>query len=157
MRKRVVVAGTFDIIHVGHIRFLWAAKRLAPDSELVVIVARDSTVRRLKGREPVFNERERAEIVASLKPVDRVVLGNELNEHGLFDILLELKPDIIALGYDQRVDEEELRRWCERHGLRCEIVRLPKFEGGLVSSSDVRRRVLQLAKKTCNSTTELKP
>ena len=144
-RVRVVVGGTFDIIHLGHIKFLWAAKRLAENTELIVVVARDSTVKKIKGRDPIFNEKERLEIVKNLKPVDKVVLGKELSEGSLYDILIDLKPDILVLGYDQKVNEEELIRWAKRKGLTFKVIRLPRFEfDGLKSSSEVRKKILKI-------------
>jgi len=143
---KILVGGVFDIIHLGHIKFLWAAKRLAKNSELIVVIARDSTVMRLKGREPVFSELERAEIVRNLKPVDKVILGHEISGQGSFyEILKEVKPDIVVFGYDQKFDEEELAKWAKENNMSFRIIRLPKFNiNGLNSSSQVRRRVIKL-------------
>lgn len=140
-RVRIFVAGTFDIIHVGHIRFLYAAKRLARNSELIVVVARDKTVERLKGRKPVFNELERLEIVSALKPVDKAVLGYE--SENIFEILKEIRPDIVVLGYDQRVSEKELICWAQMNGLSFRVLRLPKFDASISSSSEARRRIMR--------------
>ncbi len=139
-----MVAGTFDIIHVGHIRFLEAAKKLAKDSELIVVVARNSTVRAIKGREPIFDEKERLEIVRALKPVDIALLGNE-GKH-IFEIIKEIRPDIVALGYDQNVSEDELLSWAHRNGLDLQVVRLPKFSSRIDSSSKVREYVKRKSK-----------
>ena len=99
-RKRVVATGVFDLLHLGHIHFLRAARELG--DELVVIVANDATVRRMK-REPVVPAEVRAEMVASLKPVDQAMVGREGN---MLDIVVEeIKPHIIALGYDQELFE----------------------------------------------------
>ena len=138
---RIVVGGTFDIIHVGHIRFLWAAKKLAENSELIVIVARDETVKKIKGREPIFSEEERLEIVSNLKPVDKAVLGYKIGERSFFDILLELKPDIVALGYDQKINENDIREWAKRNDLNIKVIRLPKFECEISSSTMVREKI----------------
>lgn len=148
-KTRILVGGVFDIIHLGHIKFLWAAKSLAKNSELIVIIARDSTVKKLKGREPIFSEQERLEIVNNLKPVDKVHLGYELKERKtIYDIVLELKPDIIALGYDQNFDENDLQNWAIKKGLNLKVVRLGKFSfNGINSSSEVRKRILGLIKK----------
>ena len=96
---KVMAQGVFDIIHLGHIHYLQGAKDLG--DELVVVVARDSTVRALK-HEPITNENMRRELVATLKPVDKAVLGYEGGDR--FRTVEELKPDIIALGYDQEID-----------------------------------------------------
>lgn len=136
-KARILVGGTFDIIHVGHIKFLNAAKNLVKNAELIVVVARNSTVKKLKGRKPIFDEKERMEIVKNLKSVDKVVLGNE---HGnIFDIIEEIKPDIVALGYDQKISEEDLKEWMLRKNLKFKIVRLPKFNSKIDSSSKARK------------------
>lgn len=140
-KTRILVAGTFDIIHPGHIRFLHAAKNLANNSELIVVVARDRNVKRIKGREPIFNEEERLEIVSALKPVDKAILGHDSDN--IFEILKVVKPDIIALGYDQSVSEKELITWAEKQGLKFKIIRLPKFNADISSSSEARRRIME--------------
>ncbi len=104
MNKRVVCAGTFDHLHPGHIDFLKQAKSLG--DELVVIVARDVTVNRLKGFFPTHNEDVRKKNIEDTKIADIVVLGNYTSD--ILNILEEIKPDIIALGYDQRVKESDI-------------------------------------------------
>jgi len=146
-KKRIVVGGTFDIIHLGHIKFLWAAKRLSKNTELIVIVARDSTVHKLKNRQPIFNEQERLELVQNLKPVDRAILGKNINDGTIFDILLELRPDIVALGFDQVFSEEEILKWSRKKGLNIKVVRLPKFEfKGIKSSSEAREKISMMSR-----------
>jgi len=145
-RKRIMVGGVFDIIHVGHIKFLWAAKKIYEPSELIVVVARDSTVKKIKGRPAVFSEKERLEIVSNLKPVDKAVLGYEITDSdSFFRIIHEYKPDIIALGYDQFFNEEEILAKARIEKMSLKIVRLPKFNfNGLCSSTEVRKRVFRL-------------
>ena len=95
---RVVATGVFDIIHSGHAHFLNAAKENG--DELVVIIANDDTVRKMKG-EPILSAEMRAEVVSHLKPVSSTVIGRTGN---MLDIIVEeIKPDVIALGYDQRL------------------------------------------------------
>ncbi|RLG46808.1 MAG: FAD synthase [Thermoproteota archaeon] len=142
MRKKVVAAGTFDLIHPGHVMFLREAKRLAgPGGELVVIVARDETVKKFKGREPVLSEEERLRIVSSLKPVDRAILG-DLED--LLSPIIRERPDVLVLGYDQWPDEERLREELTRRGLECEVVRLPKFECLHPSSTSIIERIVKI-------------
>ncbi len=142
MGRKVLVAGTFDILHPGHARMLQHAKRLAgPDGELVVVVARDSNVRRFKGRDPILPEEERAFLVSCLKPVDRAILGDP--EDPLATVERE-RPDIVALGYDQWPDEDWIRGELERRNLRCEVVRLPKFGSPHDSTTDVVRRIVEV-------------
>ncbi|BCB95674.1 FAD synthase [Dissulfurispira thermophila] len=130
MKKKVVCAGTFDHLHKGHIDFLKQAKSLG--DELIVIVARDETVKRIKGFLPTHNERLRRNNVEDTGIPDMVVLGNL--DTDLFQILEEIKPDVVALGYDQRVSEEEIiKRFPD-----CKVVRLSSFHPEKYKSSYFR-------------------
>ena len=132
MSKRVVCAGTFDYLHQGHIDFLTQAKELG--SELIVIVARDDTVGRIKGFVPKHNEELRAQRVRDTGIPETVVLGNL--DKDLFHILEELRPDVIALGYDQRVSEDAIRERCGG----CRVVRLNSYHPEKFKSSFYRSR-----------------
>jgi FAD synthetase len=121
-RKRVMVAGVFDIIHPGHIFLISKAAELG---DVVVVVARDSTVQRLKGRRPVVPEDQRLEVVKNIKGVKEAVLGNEGED--MLKIVEELEPDVIMLGPNQNFDEEELRTGLEERGLKVEVVRLKEL------------------------------
>ncbi|MCD6243831.1 MAG: FAD synthase [Thermoproteota archaeon] len=138
MGLRVLVAGTFDIIHEGHIKMLWEAKKLAgKNGELVVVVARDDNVKRFKGRDPILRESSRVYIVKNLKPVDRAFLG----EKDPLESVLKIRPDIIVLGYDQWADENWLREELRKRGLDVKVLRLPRF--GDSSTSSIIERVLK--------------
>ena len=132
MSKRVVCAGTFDYLHQGHIDFLTQAKELG--DELIVIVARDETVSRIKGFLPKHNEELRAQRVRDTGIPDNAVLGNLEND--LFRILEELNPDVIALGYDQRVSVDAIHERCAK----CEVVRLKPYHPEKFKSSFYRNR-----------------
>jgi len=138
-RKRVVATGVFDLLHPGHIHFLRAARELG--DELVVIVANDATVRRMK-REPIVSAAVRAEMVASLKPVDQAIVGREGN---MLDIVVEeIKPHIIALGHDQDMFEPKaLEAKLAERGHVVEVVRLPKLEHGLAGTRKIVARILR--------------
>ena len=125
--KRVICAGTFDHLHPGHIDYLRQAKALG--DELIVIVARDETVMRIKGIRPERDENRRRTDVESTGIPERVVLGNL--DRDQFLILGELQPDIIALGYDQRVSENELKTRLPA----CTVVRLKPFHPERFKSS----------------------
>lgn len=128
-RTRILAAGTFDGIHAGHRAYLRAAKALG--GTLTVIVARDATVVRLKGKRPRRTERQRLAAIAKLPEVDRAVLGlpvRTAREGERFRLLLRLRPDIICLGYDQPVHVRPLQRFLSTHGLaKTCILRLPHF------------------------------
>ena len=99
-----MASGTFDLLHMGHIYYLKEAKKLG--DELVVVVACDATVRKMK-HEPVTPEKMRVDIINELQVVDEAVLGKE---DDMFDIVEQIQPDIIAIGYDQIHDEENLKK-----------------------------------------------
>lgn len=131
-KKRVVCAGTFDHFHLGHANFLKQAKALG--DELIVIVARDENVRRIKNILPEHNENERRESVEKTDIPDKVTLG--YTDKDIFKILENLKPDIIALGYDQRVSEDKLKERLPK----CKIVRLKPFKPDKYKSSYYRAK-----------------
>ncbi|HEX9708845.1 MAG TPA: adenylyltransferase/cytidyltransferase family protein [Candidatus Thermoplasmatota archaeon] len=122
---RVMATGVFDLLHPGHLHFLRSAKELG--DELVVVVATDVMVRRRK-HEPVTPQEMRRELVEGLKPVDRAVVGRE---DDIYKTVEEVRPDIIALGYDQSFREEDIRAELERRGLgHIRVVRLSKQTSG---------------------------
>jgi FAD synthetase len=121
---RVMATGVFDLLHPGHLHFLESAKRLG--DELVVVVATDVTVRKRK-HEPVTPQEMRREMVAALKPVDRAIVGHE---DDIYKTVEEVRPDIIALGYDQSFREEEIQRELVKRGLHAKLVRLSKDDSG---------------------------
>jgi len=127
---RVVCAGTFDHLHPGHINFLNQAKALG--NELIVIVARDATVRRVKGMTADHDEQYRRRKVEEAGIADSVVLGNQGED--IFFILHTLSPDIVALGYDQRISEEKIMREFPR----CRVTRLEPFHPEKFKSSFYR-------------------
>jgi cytidyltransferase-like protein len=129
----VFAGGVFDIIHPGHIHTLRTAKSLG--DVLVVVVARDSTAERLKGKKPLHDENTRLDMVASIKYVDVALLGHE---NDIFKTVEYVKPDIIALGYDQVHEEGFIMQECRRRGLNVNIVRLtsplPEIKSSLIKS-----------------------
>jgi len=141
--KTVLATGVFDLLHLGHLRFLEESKRKGgPRSRLVVVVGRDKTVFRRKGKGPIIPEDQRRELVAALRVVDRAILGRE--EIDLLGILEEVKPDIVCVGYDQdeiRVAVAELIR---KQGLPIRVIRIRRFGPiGYNSSSKLKNRVAQ--------------
>jgi FAD synthetase len=119
---KIMATGAFDILPMGHIYFLKEAKKLG--DELVVIVACDSTVRKLK-HEPVTSEKMRLHLIKELKIVDDAYLGQK---DDIYKIVEEIKPDIIALGYDQIHDEKIIRQNLKKRNINVKIVRLPKYK-----------------------------
>lgn len=144
IKRRIVLAsGVFDLLHLGHVKFLEEAKKAGGENaELLVIIARDSTVQETKGRKPVMPENQRLALVESLRVVDEAVLG--LEDFDIGDVIERVKPDVIALGYDQADMEELVREYVNNHGSKVEIVRLGKFENAeLNSSSKIREKIVE--------------
>jgi len=138
--KRVLATGTFEFLHPGHLYFLSEAKKLG--DELVVLVARDSMIRHKPT--PVIPEQQRLEMVAALKVVDKAVLGSEKS---MWEPIRELRPDIVALGYDQFFDDQELSEQLRMRGFNAEVVRITsKKECPLCSSASIVRDVLRKRK-----------
>ena len=104
--KRIMAVGVFDLLHAGHLHYLEQAKALG--QHLTVVIAHDDTVR-IRKHEPVTNHDLRRRMVEGLKPVDEAIIGNP-PEVPIFDILPLVKPDLIALGYDQEHAEESIKR-----------------------------------------------
>ena len=115
----VFIGGGFEVIHAGHIHTVSEAKKLG--DVLVAVVARDETIRRRKGREPVSPERERVTLLSSLRFVDAAILGGKGN---IYDTLEKVKPDVVALGYDQYHSVDDVGREARRRGLKVSVVRL---------------------------------
>lgn len=141
--KTVLTSGAFDLIHYGHIRLLEEAKRLGgPDARLVVIVARDETVRRLKGLPPVIPEDQRRAVVEALKVVDEALLGYEALD--MATVIDRVKPDVIAVGYDQDSIEAMAKKAIEERGLNVEVKRISRFaQNDLDSSSKIKRKIVE--------------
>jgi FAD synthetase len=119
--KKVLAFGCFDILHMGHYTYLKNAKKLG--DRLIVVVARDSTIRKFKKREPVLDEESRRKLVESLKFVDAAVLGSEGDR---YEIIKRIKPSVIALGYDQMEDEGFLRKKLKEMKVKAKVVRIKK-------------------------------
>lgn len=142
-RKRVLASGVFDLLHLGHVKFLEEAKKAGgKNAELLVIIARDGTVQKTKGRKPVMPENQRRALVESLKVVDEAILGFENFDIG--DVIERIKPDVIALGYDQVEMEREVCEYVNKHGLNVKTVRVGKLEADeLDSSSKIRQKIVE--------------
>lgn len=135
--KKIATFGVFDIIHTGHIKFLENCKKIDKNSRLIVVISRDSTVLREKGKKPIMSEQERKKIVESLNVVDEAILGYEGPDK--FRIVEEIKPDIIILGHDQPWDEKELKKELKDRGLDVEVIRLKKY--GDINSTSLKKKL----------------
>lgn len=141
----VLSAGVFDLLHLGHVRYLEEAKKAGGDNaKLIVIVARDKNVEDRKGEKPVMSEKQRRALVESLKVVDEAILGFE--EFNMDDVIERIKPDVIALGHDQYYNNigKTVRKLVAEKGLPIRVVRIGKFsEDELDSSSEIKRKIVE--------------
>jgi D-beta-D-heptose 7-phosphate kinase/D-beta-D-heptose 1-phosphate adenosyltransferase len=122
-RRLVFTNGVFDLLHVGHVRYLAQARALG--DALVVAINSDRAVRELKGADrPVFDEAERAEILAALRVVDYVVVFDDISPRSLIG---ELLPDVLVKGGDYDLDQIHGREEVEAAGGK--VISLPFFKG----------------------------
>jgi FAD synthetase len=137
MVVRVMATGVFDLLHPGHLYFLSEARKLG--DELVVVVARDQTARRLK-HEPYVPEHVRREMVEALKPVDRAILGSTTD---IYETVVRERPAVIALGYDQVWNEKEVERECARRGVPVRVVRVGPLPHNELATRKIVDRILE--------------
>ncbi len=127
--------GTFDILHPGHLYYLKRAKALG--DYLVVVIARDASVKAIKGRIPANSEKDRLELIEHLEFVDKAVLGDRaMRKWGVFK---KYNPAIVALGYDQWASIPTLRKELDKLELSPRIVRIKSFKPHKHSSTRIRK------------------
>ena len=126
---KVVCFGTFDILHPGHLSFFVQAKKFG--KELVVVIARDKTVRKIKNKLPDNSEKDRQALVKGLEVVDRVVLGDLKDQ---MKVIKKEKPDMVCLGYDQKAFVDILRKTFPK----LKIVRLKSYKPKYYKSSKLK-------------------
>src|SRR5215216_75094 len=131
-KRLVFTNGVFDLLHVGHVRYLAQARELG--DALLVAINSDRTVRELKGPDrPVFNEAERAEILAALRYVDYVTIFEDISPRSLIARLL---PDVLAKGGDYDLDQIHGREEVEAAGGK--VISLP-FVNGASTTTLIKR------------------
>ncbi len=136
---KIMVFGTFDILHKGHISFFKQARKLAKKPYLIVSVARDKNVKKIKKHSPFYSEARRLYNLKKLKFVDKVVLGSK---SGYLKHILNNKPDIVALGYDQKAYTKNLFQKLNNQGLKVVIKRLRPFKAQIYKSSLFLKKML---------------
>jgi FAD synthetase len=128
---KVLVFGTFDILHPGHDYFLKQARQQG--DELVVVVARDLTVKQVKKEFPVNNEHERLNAIQRLEYVSQALLGSTGNDK--YKIIDDIRPDIICLGYDQTAFVQDLEAALLEKGLKTRVIRIGAYKPEKYKSS----------------------
>jgi FAD synthetase len=125
----VFIGGGFEIIHPGHINTIEQARKLG--DVLIVVVARDSTIRKRKGREPVTSESDRVHLLSSLRNVDAAILGAKGD---IYTMLQKVRPNVVALGYDQHHAESDILKEGKRRGISLQVIRLHSRQPKLKTS-----------------------
>jgi FAD synthetase len=128
--KKVLVFGTFDVLHAGHLNFFQQAAALG--DELYAVIARDETVAQVKGRRARQGELERLSAVKKVNFIKDALLGNADDKYRVIE---QIRPDIIALGYDQESFVDRLEQELASRALVCRIVRLKPFQPEKYKSS----------------------
>lgn len=135
-----MVFGTFDIVHEGHKHFFKQARQLASKSQtpfLIVSIARDKNVAKIKSLQPRHSEKQRLAVVAKTEGVDKAVLGGVNN---YINHIVKENPDVIALGYDQVAYVGSLQADLKAAGLHTKIVRLKAHKPHLYKTSIIKPR-----------------
>jgi len=141
MMTKVMAVGIFDLLHAGHLHYVEQAKSLG--EELVVVIAHDETVRKQK-HEPVTGQDLRRRMVEGLKPVDKAIIGNPPGVP-IFEILKQIDPDLIALGYDQKHSIDAIRKGLDNHGFEnVEVTRVEGLSDDLDGTRKIIARILDL-------------
>ncbi len=137
--KKVLVGGTFDLLHTGHIHYLSEA---AKKGLVYAVVATDSNVRKIKGRDPILPQSVRLALISSIKYVYKAMLGDEKD---FLKPVEDVKPDIILLGPDQPVDENFILKELSKRGLQVSVERLRERinDEGLSSSSEIVKEIIR--------------
>ncbi|HVM44774.1 MAG TPA: adenylyltransferase/cytidyltransferase family protein [Candidatus Thermoplasmatota archaeon] len=139
-KRRVMAAGVFDLLHLGHIHYLTEARKFG--DELVVVVATDVMVAKRK-HQPIIPQEQRLALVAALKPVDIAILGSATDQYAT---VAAVKPDVIALGYDDYHKAEEIKAELAKRGLGdIDVARCPRFdEHDLNGTRKIVKRILEM-------------
>lgn len=136
-KVRIMSFGTFDGLHKGHLNFFKQARSLAKNPFLIVSVARDRNVEKIKGKLPVLNEKKRLLLLKKVKLVDRAVLSG-LKNH--IPHILKERPSIIALGYDQKSYVKNLKKDLMSKGLVVDVVRLKPYKEKIFKNHLLRKK-----------------
>jgi len=142
--RRIVLAnGCFDLIHVGHIRYLKESKKRG--DILVVALNSDSSIRKLKGKgRPILNQKERTKIISSFSFVDYVTFFDETN---VAKVLLALKPDFHAKGSDYTADTVPEKETVKEYGGKIAITGGPKIKSASRLIEDIARQIRKKNKR----------
>lgn len=132
--QKVMVFGCFDHLHPGHLYFLLEAKKYG--DELIVVLAREQTIKELKGKKPKYSESERRQHLEITGIPDRILLGKLKDK---YKVIEKINPDIICLGYDQNSFSEDLSAELKKRGLHPRIIRIKSYKEHIFKSSKLKK------------------
>lgn len=139
-RSTVMVFGTFDILHAGHESFFEQAKKLG--NYIIAVIARDITVKKIKGNRPFYNENERAKNLKGW--AEKIILGDLKDK---YKMIRKFRPDVIALGYDQFAFTYRLEKFIIDEKMNTRIQRLEAYQPEIYKSSLIRDSWITRIKK----------
>ena len=131
--RKIMIFGTFDLLHLGHISLIKQARKYGDN--LILVLARDETVKKLKGFYPTQNIDQRAQKIADIKLVNKIVKGKLRN---YYQVINNYQPDVICLGYDQTYLTDQLKDKIQQFNLKTKVVRLKSFESEKYKSSIIK-------------------
>lgn len=131
----VMCFGTFDLLHHGHLSYLTQAKKHG--DKLIVVIARDKTTKKFN-KSPLFSEKERLKLVQNLKVVDEAVLGYHNN---FFKIIKKKNPDVVCLGYDQKITKNKLHEKLRELSLHPKIIRMKPYKEEIYKSTKIKQKI----------------
>lgn len=129
-----MIFGSFDFLHAGHFHFFNFAK--SKGDKVVAVVARDENIAKIKGSQPFHSEDDRKKMLSQIKCIDKVYLGDTSD---VYKIIKKVKPDIIALGYDQNVFVDDLAMFIKDNKLITKIVRGKSYKADIYKSSKIKK------------------
>ncbi len=132
--KRVMVFGTFDIIHPGHLNYVKQASKYA--KEVIAVVARDINVKKQKGKKPQYSQSKRLIKVSLIPGVSLAVLGDVKDK---YRVLEEYQPEVLFLGYDLKMKVADLKKELKKRKLKSKIVRGKPYKPEIYKSSKIKK------------------
>ena len=127
---KVLVTGTYDIVHPGHLHFFNQAKKYG--DELIILIARDDTVESIKGKAPLHTAQQRKTQLEMAKVAKKVIVGDKDDK---FKVLEDEKPDFVCLGYDQKAFTETLEDEIKKRCLKTKVVRCEPYKPDMYKTS----------------------
>lgn len=132
--EKVLCAGSFDLLHSGHLNYFSQARRIA--KKIVVVVSSDENYFKARGKNPLHSQDERISFIKNANVVDEIVKGSSGN---IFEVIKKINPDAILLGYDDKISEEVLEKNIKEMGLKIQILRAKAFNPEKYKSSLMKK------------------